>query len=148
MAPGNAVGMYEGEGRAGARERGGNAGGDPAETESDGDSSGSDGHETTPVASPPPDAAQSAAQTAAEIEAKANGNLSKAAKKDKKETATSVLREYLQAMTTAASAVAGGPEACHAAGAGGPREASPGEVQLAVARTTLLSFTVLSSAYA
>lgn len=130
--PGNAGEMAEVEGAAGEGGGSGNAEGAAAEMDSDEDGCSSDRHETTPVASPPPATAPSVVQTAAELEAQAKAKQSKTPKKDKKETAASVLREYLQAKMADGPPGAGGHEAGSAAGTGGPREASVGEVRLAV----------------
>lgn len=143
--PGNAGGVVEAEGAAGAGGGGGTAegaagaagGGGTAEgaaveVDTDADSSSSDGHEITPVASALTATAPSVVQTAAEIEAEAQAKLSKTSQKNKKETAASVMREYLKAKMANGSPRSSDHEAGSAAGTGGPGEASICELRLAV----------------
>eukprot|EP00170_Pyropia_yezoensis_P002994 contig_12530_g3001 len=128
----NAGEIVEAEGAAVAGEGCRNAEEPATEMDGDEDGSCSDCPETTTVESPLPATAPSVVQTAVEIEAQAKAKESKTLKKAKKETAASVLREYLEAKMSDGSAREGGSEAGKAAGASGPGEASVGEVRLAV----------------
>ncbi|KAK1866111.1 hypothetical protein I4F81_008631 [Pyropia yezoensis] len=104
-----------------------------AESESDEDSTVIDDLEAACVTRPAASASPSAAlKTAAEVEAEFKAKKAKTAKKDKKETAASVLCEYLQSKTADKGAGVAGPEARATAGSSLPGEASLGEVRLAV----------------
>lgn len=122
--------------RAGEAGGGGNLRAAGAAAGRDEDSLLSDGGpENAPVACPTPATAPSVVSKAAELELEAQAKLSKTPMKNKKETAASVLREYLQAKTAPQSPGSAGDEASNAAGTGGPAEVSAGEVRLAVVIT-------------